>query len=113
MTRRDPLEHKDVVDGNDIHVVDPLLFELLVGSYVTRDVPTGGSGERARYANLYGVSSILLLHSHTMPYDDVSALEFGDMESLFRVVLLYCCAGGELAAKLDLPVGHGCNMVRN
>ena len=109
----DPLEHKDVIDGNDIHVVDTLIFELLVGGYVARDVPTTDSGERARYANLRGVSPSLLLHSRVTPYDDVSALEFGDMEILLWVVLLDCCAGGEIAARLNLPVGHSCNVVRN
>ena len=107
------LEHKGVVDGNDIHVVNPLFFELLVGGYVARDVATTGSSERARYANLHVVSPIPPLRGSIMPYDDVSALEFGDMEGLLWVILLDCCAGRELAARPDLPVGHSCNVVRN
>jgi hypothetical protein len=112
-TGRDILEHKNVVNGNDIDIVDPLFFELLVGAYVARDLSTAGSGECARYANLQGVRFVLLLHSRTMPYEDVSALELSDVESLLWIVFFDRCIGGELAARLDLPVGHGCNVVRN
>lgn len=50
----DVLEHKDVVDGDDIDVVDSLFFELLVCAYVAGDLGIACPGERARYANLYG-----------------------------------------------------------
>ena len=112
-TRRDPLEHKGIVDGNDVHVVDPLFFELLVGGYVARNVPVASSGERARYANLQGVSPVLLPHNPIMPYNDVFAREFGNMECLLRVIFFDCCAGGELAARLYLSVGHCYNVMRN
>ena len=48
-----------------------------------------------------------------MPYKDVSTGEFGDVECLLWVIFLYCCTSGELAARLDLFVGHGCNVMRN
>jgi len=47
------LEHKDVVDGDDIDVVDSLFFEPLVCAHVAGDLGTACPGERARYANLY------------------------------------------------------------
>ena len=59
------------------------------------------------------VSPILLPHSLIMLYNDVSALEFGNIESFLRVIFFDCYTGGELAARLNLSVGHGCNMVRN
>ena len=62
-TRGDTLEHKDVVNSNHVDVVDPLFFELLEGAYVARDLGTASSCERARYANLQGVSHILLQKS--------------------------------------------------
>jgi len=48
-----------------------------------------------------------------MAYKDVSASELGDVESLLRVILLDCCVGGELAARLDFFVGHGYNVMRD
>jgi hypothetical protein len=112
-TRRDILQHKDIVDGDDINVVDPLFFEPLIGVYVARDLSTACPGERARYANLQGVRLILLPRSRTMSYKDVSAPELGDVEGLLRAVFLDRCVSGELVARLDLPVGHGGNVVRN
>jgi len=50
--RRNVLEHKDVVHGNDIDVVDPLFFELHVGAYVAGDMRTAFPSERTRHADL-------------------------------------------------------------
>ena len=73
-TRRDTLEHEDIVDGDDVDVVDPLFFELLVGVYVARDLRAAGARKCAGHANLQRVSLIPLpgsstaIESHTMTF---------------------------------------------
>ena len=111
-TGRDILEHKDVVDGNDIDVVNPLFLELFVRAYVAGDLRAAYSGERTRYANLQGVRVVLLPHSRKLPYENVPTGEL-DVESLLWVIFLDCCIYGELAARLDLFIGLGCDVVRN
>ena len=111
--RGDILEHKDVVDGDNIDVVDPFLFELLVCAYIAGDLRTACSGERAGYANLQDLRLVLPPRGRKIPYRDVSTGELGDVESLLWIIFLDCCVGGELAARLDLFIGHGCKVVRN
>ena len=111
---RDALEHKDVVDGNNIDVVDPLFFEPPICADIAGDVGTARSSERAGHANLRdAVKLILLPRSRKIPYKDVSAGKLSDVESLFWIIFFDCCVDGEFAARPNLFIGHGCNVVRN
>jgi hypothetical protein len=109
----DILEHKDIVHGNNIDIVNPFFFKLFVGAYVAGDLRSTRPGECARHANLNAVRLISLASDHRLSYKHVSSRELCDVKSLLWVVFLDCCASGEFAARLDFSVGDGCEVVRN